>query len=198
VRSAVLAGGKSSRFGGRPKGLERIGGERLLDRIVAVLETATGTQPILVANDPQAASWHPDLRVVRDVMPNCGSLGGIYTAVTDGPGAVLVLAWDMPFVTPQLLAALMRDATGFDAFLPESLGPRGVEPLCAIYGPGCASPLLMSLAAFRFEATAFHSAIRSGTMPLQSVRRFGDPNTLFFNVNEPDDLREAERIASRL
>jgi len=197
VRSAVLAGGASSRFGGRPKGLERVGGERLLDRVVDLLETATGAPPILVANDPQAASWHPGLRVVRDVMPNCGSLGGIYTAVTDGPGAVLVLAWDMPFVTPQLLAALMRDATGFDAFLPESLGPRGIEPLCGIYGPACASPVLMSLAALRFEATAFHSAIRQGTMPLRSVRRFGDPNTLFFNVNDPDDLQEAERIAGR-
>ena len=52
----------------------------------------------------------------------------------------------------------------------------------------------MSLGARQFEATAFHSAIRLGTMPVRSVRRFGDPERLFFNVNEPADLERAERL----
>jgi molybdopterin-guanine dinucleotide biosynthesis protein A len=194
VRGAILAGGSASRFGGRPKGLETVGGRRLLDRVVDALERATGNFPLLVANDPAASSWHPGLTTISDVMPNCGCLGGIYTALTHEPGPVLVVAWDMPFVTPQLLAALMSEATGYDAYLPESLGPREVEPLCGVYGPGCASPILMSLGARQFESTAFHSAIRLGTMPIRSVRQFGDPARLFFNVNEPGDVENAEAL----
>jgi molybdopterin-guanine dinucleotide biosynthesis protein A len=166
----------------------------VLDRVVDALERATGSFPLLVANAPEARSWHRGLTVIPDVMPNCGCLGGIYTALAHEPGPVLVVAWDMPLLTPQLLAALMSEAAGYDVYLPESLGPREVEPLCGVYGPGCASPILMSLGARRFEATAFHSAVRLGTMPIRSVRMFGDPERLFFNVNEPADLERAERL----
>jgi len=194
VRSAILAGGGASRFGGRPKGLETVGGRRLLDRVVDAVERATGNVPLLVANDPEAKAWHPGLTVVTDVMPNCGCLGGIYTALTHEPGPVFIAAWDMPFLSPQLLAALISEAAAFDLYLPESLGPREVEPLCGVYGPGCASPILMSLGSRQFEATAFHSAVRLGTMPIRNVRRFGDPSRLFLNVNSPDDLKRAERL----
>ena len=171
-----------------------VGGRRVLDRVVDALERATGNFPLLVANDPEARSWHRGITVIPDVMPNCGCLGGIYTALAHEPGPVLIVAWDMPLLTPQLLAALMSEAAGYDVYLPESLGPREVEPLCGVYGPGCASPILMSLGARRFQATAFHSAVRLGTMPIRSVRRFGDPERLFFNVNEPADLVRAERL----
>jgi molybdopterin-guanine dinucleotide biosynthesis protein A len=194
VRSAILAGGQASRFGGRPKGIELLGGQRILDRVVEAVYSALGRLPILIANEPEALEWKPELRVIRDVMRNCGSLGGIYTALTSEPGPVLVLAWDMPFVTAPLLKALVTESVGFDAYLPESGGPRGVEPLCGVYGPGCASPILMSLAARRFETTSFHSAVRVGTMPANQIRRFGDPRELFFNVNEPTDLERAEKL----
>ena len=42
IRSAILAGGGATRFGGQPKGLERVGGERILDRLVAECERAFG------------------------------------------------------------------------------------------------------------------------------------------------------------
>lgn len=194
MRSAILAGGIASRFHGKPKGLEKVGGRRVLDRVVDAVERATGNLPLLVANDPEAGDWHPGLTTISDVMPNCGCLGGIYTALTHEPGPVLIMAWDMPFLSPQLLAALMTEATGYDVYLPDSLSPREVEPLCGVYGPGCASPILMSLGARQFEAVAFHSAIRLGTMSIRNVRRFGDPSHLFFNINEPEDLKTAERL----
>jgi len=135
---------------------------------------------------------------VPDVRAGCGSLGGIYTAVLSGPGAVLCVAWDMPFVTADLLAALVKGSPGFDAFLPESNGPRGMEPLCAVYGPACAPAIERRFAAGELETIAFHSDVRVGRLPLERVRRFGDPDILFFNVNSPEDLERAERLAQRL
>ncbi|NIR40991.1 MAG: NTP transferase domain-containing protein, partial [Actinobacteria bacterium] len=84
---------------------------------------------------------HPGLEVVRDPIPGCGSLGGIYAAVTAGDGPVLVVAWDMPFLTRRLLEALIARHGAYDAFLPRSGGPRGVEPLCGVYQTTCAAPM---------------------------------------------------------
>lgn len=197
VRGVVLAGGAASRFGGRPKGLERVGGERILDRVLHAVQLTTGAPPVLVANVPDARSWRPGLVVVPDTRAGCGSLGGIYTAVAAGPGPVLVVAWDMPFVTAELLHALARRADGYDAFLPESGGRRGLEPLCAVYGPACEPAIRARLDQEDFRAIGFHEDIRVGTLPLERVAAFGDPETLFFNVNTAEDLARAEELWRR-
>ena len=204
MRGAVLAGGAARRYGGRPKGLVELGGRRILDRVVDVVAAVTGDAPLLVANAPDAAGWRPDLRTIPDVRRDCGSLGGIYTAVVSGAGPVLCVAWDMPFLTADLLRALVTGAGagagagawatsgGYDAFLPESDGRRGVEPLCAVYGPACGPAIERQLARGDLRAIGFHADVKVGTLPLERVRAFGNPVDLFFNVNTPADLERAE------
>src|SRR5207253_9791989 len=97
LRGAVLAGGAARRYGGRPKGLVELGGRRILDRVVDAVSDVTGAPPLLVANAPDGPGWRPDLHTAPDVRPGCGRLGGIYTAVGSGTGAVLGIAWGMPF-----------------------------------------------------------------------------------------------------
>lgn len=194
MRGAILAGGNASRFEGKPKGLEKVGGERILDRVVAAMQIATGGAPLLVANAADAASWRPDLEVHPDLRPDQGSLGGIFTAVSAGQDPVLVVAWDMPFVSADLLERLVKGSESFDAFLPESGGRRGVEPLCAIYRPTCKSAIADSLDREDLRAIGFHDAVNVGTLPLEEVSGFGDPETLFFNVNTAEDLERAEAM----
>jgi molybdopterin-guanine dinucleotide biosynthesis protein A len=174
--------------------LERVGGERMLDRVVQALQAASGQAPLLVANAAHAARWRPDLTVRRDLLPNCGSLGGIYTALSAGEGPVLVLAWDMPLVPVELLEALVRQANGDDVFLPEGLGRHGLEPLCAVYGPGCIAAIRTQLESEDFQATAFHARVKVGRLAIQDVARFGSPDTIFFNVNTAADLTKAEEL----
>jgi len=190
----VLAGGAASRYDGQPKGLLSVGGRRILDRVVDALAEATTTPPLLVANAPDAPTWRPDLRIVSDRRPGLGSLGGIYTAVVTGDAAVVCVAWDMPFVPTALLRALVDGSPGYDAFLPESDSRRGVEPLCAVYGPACRPAIEQALARGDLRAIAFHDAVRVGTLSLDRVREFGDPGVLFFNVNRPEDLERAEEM----
>jgi molybdopterin-guanine dinucleotide biosynthesis protein A len=194
VASAILAGGRAARYGGRPKGLEIVGGERILDRLVRECERAFGALPLLVANAPEAPTWRPDLRVVPDTRPGLGALGGIYTAVLEAPAPVVCVAWDMPFVTAALLSALAAGLTAHDAFLPESDGRRGVEPLCAAYGPACAAAIAATADAGDLRAIGFHDRVRTGVLPLERVRRLGDPTHLFFNVNTADELARAEAL----
>lgn len=194
MRGAILAGGGATRFGGRPKGLARIGGVRILDRLIAAFIEALGAPPLLIANDPASAEWAPALRVVPDVRPGTGAAGGILTAVTAAPAPVVVVAWDMPFVSAALIRALADGLPGVDAFLPQSGGPQGVEPLCAAYGPATAAAVTATLDLGDLRAVAFHQAMKVGILTLERIGQLGDPGMLFLNVNTADDLREADRL----
>jgi molybdopterin-guanine dinucleotide biosynthesis protein A len=197
VRGAILAGGGATRFGGKPKGLERVGGERILDRLARAMRDALGSPPLLVANVPEAASWRSDLRVVADLRPGLGALGGIYTAVMEAPAPVVCVAWDLPFVSAPLIRRLAGGLPDHDAVLPRSDGPAGVEPLCAAYGPACREAIAANLDAGDLRAVGFHARIRVGILPLAEVALEGDPAFLFFNVNTADDLAQADELWRR-
>jgi molybdopterin-guanine dinucleotide biosynthesis protein A len=194
VRGAILAGGAASRFGGRPKGLEKLDGERILDRVVRTMRDAVGEAPLLVANVDEANAWVPGRVVAKDLVPDGGSLGGIHSVVARSPDPVLIVAWDMPFLNAEVLKALIENAEDFDVFLPESNGPLGHEPLCGVYRPTCAQPIKAALDQEDFRTSSFHDQVRVGMLPRAKVAKFGDPDILFFNVNSPDDVKKAEQL----
>lgn len=196
MKAAIVAGGLATRFGGRPKGLELVGGRRILDRLVDAMLTAFGELPLLVANAPDAGEWRPGLRVVADRIPGLGALGGILTAVCEAPAPVVLAAWDMPFVTPELLRELAAGLESAEACLPASDGPRGVEPLCAAYGPAVRPAIEDALARDDRRAVAFHDTVRVAILNGEKIRSLGDPGRLFFNVNTAEDLERANRMAS--
>ncbi len=194
MQGAIIAGGEARRYEGVPKGLLRVGGERILDRLVAAFTAALGAAPLLVANAPDAPDWHPGLRVVRDLRPGTGALGGLLTAVKAAPAPVVVAAWDMPFVTPALLTALAEGLGDRDALLPASAGPRGLEPLCAAYGAGAGPAIAAALDRGERRAIGFHDGANVGILSHERVARLGDPARLFFNVNTAEDLARAEAL----
>lgn len=168
-----------------------MGGARIIDRVARALRAATGIPPLLIANAPDAGSWLPGATVVADVVPGAGALGGILTAV-EHAAPVVCVAWDMPFVPDGLLRALVRGLEHADLVIPESDGRRGVEPLCAAYGPACGPAIRKALERGDRRAVAFHEDVRVDRIPLAGVLQYGDPRVVFLNVNSPDDLTHAE------
>lgn len=191
----ILAGGAASRYGGRPKGLERVAGRRVIDRVADALRAASD-ELLLIANDPRAPDWIADVPVASDVRTACGSLGGIHAAIVRAGSPVLVVAWDMPFVPSELLRALRHAGAHADAALPESGSRRGMEPLCAFYTPACVPAIERRIDAGDLRVVSFFDDVRVERMPEEEVRRFGDPAMMFMNVNTPDDLELAERYAA--
>ncbi len=191
----ILAGGAASRYGGLPKGLEHVGGRRIIDRVASALLDVTDDL-LLVANDPAAAGWLPGVRIGADLVPNAGGLGGIHAALHHAQSAVLVVAWDMPFVPWELLAHLRELGDAADVAVPESGSRRGVEPLCAFYATTCLPAIEQSLAGGDLRVVGFHAQVRVARLPAVEVAAFGDPELLFMNVNTPDDLSRAEAHAA--
>jgi molybdopterin-guanine dinucleotide biosynthesis protein A len=196
VRGAILAGGEARRMAGIPKGLLQVGGVRILDRLVAAFVEALGSLPLLVANAPDAGSWRGDLRVVPDRNPGGGTLGGLLTGVLEAPAPVVAVAWDMPFVPARLIEALGDGLGTADVVIPASGGRRGVEPLCAGYGPATGPAMAAALERGDLRAIAFHESVRVRVVPEAELREFGDPVRMFFNVNTPDDLVRANGMGS--
>ncbi|MDQ6828794.1 MAG: molybdenum cofactor guanylyltransferase [Gemmatimonadota bacterium] len=196
VTGVILAGGQASRYGGRPKGLERVGGRRVIDRVADALARATD-ELLLVANDERASEWLPGVRVAADVRKGCGSLGGIHAALVHAAGAVVVVAWDMPFVPAALLAELRSLGSAADVAVPCSdSSRRGVEPLCAYYGTACIAPIEQRIDQGDLRVIGFFDDVRVARLEADDVQRFGDPRLIFLNVNTPSDLELAERHAT--
>jgi molybdopterin-guanine dinucleotide biosynthesis protein A len=195
VTGAILAGGRSTRYGGLPKGLERVHGVRIIDRVRAALEPVVD-ELLLIANDPAAAHWLPGIRCESDVLVDVGSVAGIHAALAHARSPVLVVAWDMPFVPTALLRALRDAASGADAAVPESDSRRGLEPLCAYYSLPCKAAIEARVAAGDRRVVAFYDDVRVARLSAEAVARFGDPALLFMNVNTPEERVLAEAHAA--
>jgi molybdopterin-guanine dinucleotide biosynthesis protein A len=190
---AIVAGGGAVRFGGAPKGLQRVGGVRIIDRVASALR-ATTSELMVISNALDAPRWIPGVAVHGDVRPERGSLVGIHTALTYARGDALVVAWDMPFVSPELLGLIRdREHRSRMAVIPE--GPSGLEPFCALYTRECLPIIERALEDGDLGVSRVIARLPSiARIPLREVESLGDPAVLFFNVNTADDLAAAERL----
>lgn len=189
---AILAGGRSSRFGS-PKGLATLDGTRLVDRVASALRDVSDAL-LLVANDPDAARWLPGVPGTTDRIADAGALGGIHAALDEARAPVLVLAWDMPWPSASLLRELRtigeHEGAGCLGVVP--MGPHGPEPLCAWYALGMRAQIESMLARGERRAQAIAALPGVLTLDPAAVARHGDPARLFANVNTRAELESAE------
>jgi molybdopterin-guanine dinucleotide biosynthesis protein A len=187
---ALIAGGAAQRFHGVPKGLAVVDGLRIADRALAAVRGATERQ-IVVANDPRASSWFPRATIVSDEIAELGPLAGLRTALRAADGlAVLVVAWDMPFVTSALLQALREiGESGASAVVPLSDRDPIHEPLCAYYAPQALHTCERLLAHGERRAAALFEAL-TGAVTLRGadLEALGVPAHQLRSVDTPEEL----------
>ncbi len=172
LEAVILAGGLSRRMG-RDKASLRLGGRRILT---------------LVREACRQSGL--DCRVIRrDIVPRCGPLGGMVTALaTSNQEACLLLTCDMPFVSTELLKALISQANkrphrpwfsyqdgqfGFPALL-----RKKDEPV-----------LRRAIEANQLGVQALARALKAGRFQVAPEDSLG-----LFNVNTPAEWREARQL----
>jgi molybdopterin-guanine dinucleotide biosynthesis protein A len=175
--------------------LENVGGMSLLQRVIACLSNYD-SEIIVVkgeSGDLQQFIGYPKLRVVNDIYPNRGPLGGIITGLKMSNSFYnLVVAGDMPFLNMGLLTHMMKSVDGFDIVVPR-IGDT-VEPLHAIYSINCLEPIEYMLNHDILSVTKLLSLARVLYMDFEEIDRF-DPNHMsFFNINTENDLEKARKL----
>ncbi|MBI3078712.1 MAG: molybdenum cofactor guanylyltransferase [Deltaproteobacteria bacterium] len=194
VTGVINAGGRSTRMG-RDKAFLEIGGERLIDRAVRIFRSLFD-EVILVTNTPEL--YRPlGLPMVADIFPGAGSLGGLYTGLSHaGRDYAFFAACDMPFLNPEFIRFMLAQRPGYDVVIPRT-PEEGVHPLHAAYSKACLAPMERLIRAGRLKVIGFFPEVRVREIAPEEIMPFDPEFTMFFNINTPQELAQAETIQAR-
>jgi len=195
----VLAGGLARRMGGGDKTLQEIGGVPILARVLSRFRPQC-REVILNANGDPARFARFDLPVVADEVPDfAGPLAGILAGLDRAAGQAPDVAWmasvpgDCPFLPRDLVARL--HAARLEAGAPLACAKSGDwrHPIAALWSVGLRGDLRRALHEEGLHKIEIWTA-RYGVVLAEWPDRPVDP---FFNVNRPEDMAEAERVAAQ-
>jgi len=168
----ILAGGLSSRMG-RDKSRLRLGGKTLLAHIRATARTV----------------GLPHRIIRRDLVPRCGTLGGLYTALmTSQAEASLFLSCDMPFVSAGLLEKLLHEAKPNESALFVEVNGRVGFPLL-LFRNAALAVVEKQLDKRELSLQQLAQALRA-----RSIQPAPGKAIELLNLNTPDDLRKARAL----
>jgi molybdopterin-guanine dinucleotide biosynthesis protein A len=174
----ILAGGEGRRIG-RPKALVPVAGMTLVEWVACRL-TPTCRHLLVCARRPEQLPASLRAHFVADRYPDAGPLAGIAAGLAASPyDLVVVVACDMPRVTPTLVRRLARAAVGVEAAVPRIEGRP--EPTCAAYRRSAGAAIEMALRHGHHRVAEVLSMLTVRWLEVE------DP-ALFTNLNTPDDL----------
>ncbi len=174
IEICILAGGLSLRMGS-DKAKLRLGGKSFLAHIRATAKTLE----------------LPARIIRRDLVPRCGPLGGIYTALkTSRAEAILFLACDMPQVSETLLQKLLElfRANGSPVF--SWINHRAAFPFLLRQD---ALPMIEQLI-LKKQFSIQILAKKSRANKFRPGRAF---QSNFLNINTPSDWIELKKLFSK-
>jgi molybdopterin-guanine dinucleotide biosynthesis protein A len=178
---AVLAGGAGRRIGG-DKAAVGLEGQPLVQWVIDAVTPVTDSVAVVAKTETLLPQIDPHVSLWLETDAEFHPLLGIVHALTCARGqAVLVVAADMPLITPAVLACLAQQPAAGSNGRIASVDGR-LQPLCASYEPQA----LTKLRDFDRDARATDTVLALGV----EIVEFDDPLP-FFNVNAPEDLLTA-------
>jgi molybdopterin-guanine dinucleotide biosynthesis protein A len=189
ITGAVLAGGKSLRFG-KNKAFQLLRGKRFID--LAIESLRPFCDPVMAVVSEIEPYLDIGVMLAQDIIQDRGPLGGIYTALLFSPAEwIFVRATDMPFLVPELASMIIDAREGFDAVVPKM--NEYYDPLLAMYNRRCIPAIARQLREpDKRQVIGFYRKIRIRTVTEREWREV-DPDALSFkNVNTPSDLAEID------
>ncbi|MBP6014394.1 MAG: molybdenum cofactor guanylyltransferase [Alphaproteobacteria bacterium] len=179
----VLAGGASSRFGGKPKGLVELAGRPMALRVADVL--AQVCTRVLIEAPPNAGYEALGLPLLHAAPEHAGKgpLAGLATGLQSADDNGAFAPCDMPLLTPEIYRRLTAKGT-IGAYAQTA---NGFEPLVAVLNAKILAALTMALR--RPELPRTHAILDAAG----ASRLLFTDVAAFANVNTPGDL---ERFAS--
>ena len=188
VAGAVLTGGASARMGSDKASLA-IGGVASATRVARCLALLCEDVVLVGGNPPPDA---PGRRAPDGDGPRSALRGVVAALEATRAERVLVVATDLPFVTPDLLLALVAWPEA-DVVVPRTAD--GIHPLCALYRRESAlAAARRNLAAERLALSALLDALATRYLEGDDLRAVDPDGTALLNVNTPEDLARVQRL----
>lgn len=190
----IQAGGQSTRMG-EDKALKLFLGRPLIQHVIDRL-APLADEILVTTNRPKAYDFLGH-RLVADLAPGRGALGGLCTAVASATSPlVAVVACDMPFASATLLEAAARLLVQEEADVVIAKTDEGYEPFHAVYRRETCVPAIQSaIEADKWKVIAWFPRVKVRELSPEEVIRFDPSGLCFWNVNTPEEFAEAERLA---
>jgi len=193
---AIQAGGQSSRMG-EDKALKPFLSRPLIQRVIERL-TPIADEIIVTTNRPEDYLFL-DLRLISDLKPGRGALGGLYTAIASASHPIVaVVACDMPFANATLIetaSRLLVDAER-EADVVIAKSDEGYEPLHAVYRRGTCLPAIESaIDADQWKVIAWFPKVKVRVLTPEELKESDPSGLAFWNVNTPEEFAKAEELA---
>lgn len=195
VTGVLLAGGKSRRMG-EDKRFLPVGEGTLFERSLAVLRSVFQSVLVVIAQD--SPPLQVDVSILRDLVPNCGSLGGLYTGLKQaGTPYVFVVACDMPFLDPNTIRYLTGLRSGMDVVMAKLR--NGLHPMHAVYSLECLPAIeeMIEVHRLKIQELTTHPSLHTRIVTEADLHEIDPEGRSFLNVNTPADLVAARSLVGR-
>ncbi|MDQ0271803.1 molybdenum cofactor guanylyltransferase [Cytobacillus purgationiresistens] len=193
--SIILAGGKSSRMGTN-KALLTIDGETVIEKIAKALKSIT-TEMIVVTNSPAQFRFLEE-ELVTDRFKESGPLAGIEAGLNaSSTEKNLIVACDMPFISPRLGECLLKQLDSYDAAVPKI--DDHLHPLFAAYRREIREEAELALRANELKIKWFLEKINTRILNENELQQLGFSNEDFalYNMNHPHEFAKARELSSQ-
>ena len=199
LAGVVLAGGRSTRMGGKLKGLLELDGRPLLQHVIDRLRPQVSQIYLSVEQFSPALEIFGLAQVEDPRSGSCGPLGGLMAALQALPRGqdwLLLLPCDAPFLPPDLGSRLHSAAlrAGTSAAVVDDAGH--MQPTFSLWNR-CLLPSIEQAVIGQGMGgfMQFLDGVRFSTVGWKTSDAGAGPSELpFFNINTPDDLRQAEAV----
>ena len=183
---------------GQDKALLPFLGKPLVERVIDRVEYL-GDELIITTNIPEnyLEFGYP---LFRDVLPGNGALGGLFTAlsVCRFP-IVIVVACDMPFVNPEILALSNRMLLGSDADVVIPRTNKGYEPFHAVYRrETCLPAIKNAIESGEKRLISWFSGVKIYPIPEIDLKVYDPQGIAFLNLNTKEEFDKAEILAQQV
>jgi molybdopterin-guanine dinucleotide biosynthesis protein A len=198
IVGVVLAGGRSTRMGGREKALLALAGAPMPSHILKQFAPQVARVAINANGDPARFAAF-GLPVIADHMPDHpGPLAGILAALrwasSEGASRVATVSSDAPFIPADLVSRLAEASAATGGGIAVARCEGQVHPLAALWPVYISGELERALATGERRVQRWVEMQEPRIVDFSPVRigaRAIDP---FLNVNTPADLAEAETL----
>lgn len=181
---------------GEDKRFLHVGARTLFERSLTVLRSVFQNVLVVIAQD--SLPLQADVPVIRDLVPDCGSLGGLYTGLRQASTEhVFVVACDMPFLNPQTVRYVTALKDNTDVVMARR--KNGLQPTHALYSRRCLPVIeeMIHTHHMKIQDIVTHPSLRVRLITEAELGRIDPEERSFLNVNTPSDLEAARTLHAR-
>lgn len=185
ITAAIIAGGKSKRFGS-DKALINLAGKRLIDHAVTLALTISPQAMIITSGEQHFSGVQ--IEQVPDIIPDCGPMGGVYTALEKAQTPwVAILPCDTPLLSPEIYEILWKHRKENSAGVAVAEGK--IQSLVSLWPKSLSPDLLQSIQKGELKTHQFLKEHQAVMVSMEENMENYKPE-FFFNINYREDLEK--------